>query len=159
MPSTKTDSKDILKIARARKEEHGKFGYIDQNYQVVVDYEYDYVYDFINSYGVVNKGGQYGVVEATGNIVRRLQQVESSSMEVAEDEYRIFRDPDWHIRMARGLIGTSNLYAVRYEIDKNKFIVFPEEFYERNIPAIDQPNFDIYRRQHGFFSVGAFMSI
>ena len=153
----KTNTKGIFKIARARKVEDGKFGYIDQDYQIVVDFEYDYVYDFINGFGVVKLGDKFGVVDHTGNIIKALQHVEPRNMEIANDEYTIFRDPNWHIGMARTLL--NNYYSVRYDMKKNKFVIFPEEFYERNVPISDHPNFAVYRNQHDFFSVGVFMGI
>lgn len=153
---TKIDTK-VSKIARAKKEENGLFGYIDQNYDVFIDFEYDYVFDFVNGFGVVKSDGKYGAFDASGNIVKKLIQVEPKTMDIAIDEYNIFRDPKWHINMARTMVGTSNYYAVRYEM--GKFVIFPEEFYERNIPGNDKPNFSVYRKQHGFFSVGAFMGV
>lgn len=52
------------------KEENGKYGFVDKNNKLVVDYKYDYATEF-NEYGFasVNKDGKWGAIDEDGKEV------------------------------------------------------------------------------------------
>lgn len=53
------------------KKQNGKWGYVDYNGNVVVDYKYDFAID-INEYGfgAIKENGKWGVVDSNGKIVK-----------------------------------------------------------------------------------------
>ncbi|MCP5494872.1 MAG: WG repeat-containing protein [Leptospiraceae bacterium] len=141
---TKIDTKNISKIARAKKDKNGLFGYIDQDYQVILDFKFDYVYNFIDGHAVIVRGNQYAVVDVTGSEIIGFRQVSPNSMLIGgeynlitlptnpnDDKKTIERKIEWQKRMAGTLLGTSSGFEVKYNKELMKFVIFPECFYEK----------------------------
>lgn len=66
-----TTNKDIYKENKILTSiKNGKWGYIDRNGNVVVDYKYDYTTELNNyGYGSINKDGKWGSIDKDGNII------------------------------------------------------------------------------------------
>jgi len=66
-------SKDILKDNKIfAKKENDKWGYVDADGNIVLDFEYDFVTDLNEyGYGAIKKDGKWGVVDKDGKIIKQ----------------------------------------------------------------------------------------
>lgn len=67
------EAKDILKNNNIfAKKENGKWGYVDSNGNIVIDFKYDFAID-INEYGygAIKENGKWGVIDKDGKIVKQ----------------------------------------------------------------------------------------
>ncbi|MCB1191405.1 MAG: WG repeat-containing protein [Leptospiraceae bacterium] len=120
----------MSKIARAKKDKDGKFGYVNQDYKTIKEFEYDYVYNFVDGHGVVYKDKKYGVIDSAMKEVLSPQTVNPANMDIG-DEYDNLTGNHrslitYHKSHARELVGTTNWYSVRYDKESKKFVIFPE---------------------------------
>lgn len=67
----KKEVKDIFSNKIFAKEQNGKWGYIDENDNVVIDFKYDMATN-LNKYGfgAIRLNGKWGVVDSNGNIIK-----------------------------------------------------------------------------------------
>lgn len=50
-------------------EDKGKYGVVDKDDKIVIQIEYDYIFQFKNGYSILIKDSKYGLLDSTGTIV------------------------------------------------------------------------------------------
>lgn len=95
----KKDAKDIFKNNIFAKEENGKWGYVDKNENIVVEFKYEMTTN-INEYGygAIKENGKWGVIDSNGTIIKEpTYELESYQPNFIGEYYEI-----------------SNIYQVSY---------------------------------------------
>ena len=86
------------------KQENGKWGYVDKNGNMVVDFKYDMTTD-INAYGfgAIKQNGKWGVIDQDGNIIK-------------EPTYEL---SDYHPNFIGEYYEVSSVYQISYYSNEN----------------------------------------
>ncbi|MCP5495914.1 MAG: WG repeat-containing protein [Leptospiraceae bacterium] len=120
----------MSKIARAKKDKDGKFGYVNEDYKPITEFEYDYVYNFVDGHGVVYKNKKYSVIDSAIKEVLSPQTVNPANMDIGDEYDNLTGNHKslitYHKSHAREFVGTTNWYSVRYDKESKKFVIFPE---------------------------------
>ena len=96
---SKKDAKDIFKNNIFAKKENGKWGYVDKNGNIVIDFKYEMTTN-INEYGygAIKENGKWGVIDSNGTIIKEpTYELESYQPNFIGEYYEI-----------------SNIYQVSY---------------------------------------------
>lgn len=98
----------------AAVKKNGKWGYIDYDNNVVIDFQYDYAWDFNEGYAIV------------GSITKTLDQVRAEHL--AEYDYDYYEDYTFYAEVTVGFIDRSGKYTAFTNPEAEE--VYNEESYE-----------------------------
>jgi len=88
-----------------------KWGYIDLNNQMVIDFQFDYARSFNHGRAIVQQGDRYGVINKKGEFVISPQYYDLQSYEVELKQYYISRDSTFF----QGIIDTNGTEILAHQ--------------------------------------------
>ena len=73
-------SSGLIAVKQAESMNKGKYGYIDSKGNLVIDYQYDTAWTFINEMAMVEKDGKVGLINSKGEVIVDFKYPDSNSM-------------------------------------------------------------------------------
>lgn len=61
----------LARVCNSSKSDYGKWGFIDKNGHLAIEFIYDNVSDFINGYAVVKIKGKYGIIDRNNKLITK----------------------------------------------------------------------------------------
>ncbi len=134
-----TLSSGLIAVKQADSTNKGKYGYIDTKGNLVIDYQYDTAYTFINEMAMVEKDGKVGLINSKGEVIVDFKYPDSNNMVTVDfskdnngmillydGEQEIYFDKDGNekIKLEKGISGRNFAegYAKVEKDDKNGYI-------------------------------------
>ena len=73
-------SSGLIAVKQADSANKGKYGYIDAKGNLVIDYQYDTAWTFINEMAMVEKDGKVGLINSKGEVIVDFKYPDSNNM-------------------------------------------------------------------------------